>query len=292
VTVEFYFAPLRQRVTSKSSQKVLGNGLQASPLGSNNAASQRNNLTLLKFYRCVSIRSMVKKEPSLREFNMAKRRSRILHEARRLITGGGFETLNLRALATASEVTVPTIYNLVGNKEAIVAALFLDAVAEIEKRVGLHRNDDPLEMAVAAVTESTAVFEEDEDYYRAAFIAVEYLDQSAPHHNTVAQIYQWGERLFIDGLNACAKIGLVRGRIPPSILGQQILRSYRTSCRAWAFGQLSIHEFRAAALTDVYICLAADAVETFHATLIRKITALEEAQLTCAQLESEKGVKP
>jgi len=235
---------------------------------------------------------MAKKEPSLREFNMAKRRSRILHEARQLITGGGFETLNLRTLAQASEVTVPTIYNLVGNKESIVAALFLDALGEIEKRVGLHHNDDPLEMAVAAVTESTGMFEEDEDYYRAAFIAVEYLDQSTPHHDTVAQIYQWGEGLFIDGLIACAKRGLVRSRIAPSVLGQQILRSYRTSCRAWAFGQLTIHEFRTTALTDVYVCLAADAVETFHATLIKRISSLNQTHVTSTQFESDRGAHP
>lgn len=255
-------------------------------------ALQRVNLTLLKYFRCAIIRTIMKKQPSLREFNMAKRRSRILHEARRLITGGGFDTFNLRALASAAEVTVPTIYNLVGNKEAIVTALFLDVVAEIDKRVGLHRNDEPLEMAVAAVTESTGMFEEDEDYYRAAFIAVEHLDQSGPHHHTVSQIYAWGECLFIDGLNACAEIGLVRGRIPPAVLGQQILRSYRTSCRAWAFGQMSIQEFRAAALTDVYICLAADAVETFHATLIKKISALNETQATSTQLESNRGANP
>ena len=255
-------------------------------------ALQRVNLTLLKYFRCAIIRTIMKKQPSLREFNMAKRRSRILHEARRLITGGGFDTFNLRALASAAEVTVPTIYNLIGNKEAIVTALFLDVIAEIDKRVGLHRNDEPLEMAVAAVTESTGMFEEDEDYYRAAFIAVEHLDQCGPHHHTVSQIYAWGECLFIDGLNACAEIGLVRGRIPPAVLGQQILRSYRTSCRAWAFGQMSIQEFRAAALTDVYICLAADAVETFHATLIKKISALNETQATSTQLESNRGANP
>jgi len=66
---------------------------------------------------------MGKSEPSLREHNMAKRRQRILHEARQLLTRGGYESLNLRALAQAAEVTVPTIYNLLGNKEALVVAL-------------------------------------------------------------------------------------------------------------------------------------------------------------------------
>ena len=246
------------------------------------AATQRKNLTLLKLLRCAIIRLMKKTSSSLREVNMAKRRGRILHEARKFVADGGFETLNLRALASAAEVTVPTIYNLVGNKEAIVLSLFEDALTEIEQRVGSHRDTDPLDMAEAVVTESIGVFEEDESYYRAAFIAVEYLDQSGPHHDSVAKIYQWGERLIIGGLNACAEVGLIQGRVPALLLGEQILRSYRTSCRAWAFGQISIQEFRSAALTDVYICLAADAVETFHATLVKKVAALSAAVLSSA----------
>ena len=54
-------------------------------------------------------------EISVREFNMAKRRQRILAEARRLIARGGIEALNLRKLAAAAEVTVPTIYNVRSN---------------------------------------------------------------------------------------------------------------------------------------------------------------------------------
>ncbi len=206
---------------------------------------------------------------------MAKRRDRILHEARTLIARGGYETLSLRALASASDVTVPTIYNLVGNKEAIVVALLSEALTEVEQRVGRRRRATPLERAVAVVTESTALFEEDEDYFRAAFVSMEYLDQSSPHHHTVAQLYRWGERIIIDGLRACSAEGLIRGQIPAATLGGHILRSYRTSCRAWAFGQISIGEFRAIALADVYTLLAADAVDTFRATLIKKIAALD-----------------
>lgn len=252
------------------------------------------NITLLKFYRYAIIRAMAHNERSLREFNMAKRRQRILHEARRLITRGGFEALNLRALASAAEVTVPTIYNLLGNKEALVVALFSEALTEIEQRVGSYRGATPLEMATAVVTESTGVYAEDEQYYRAAFIALEHLDQSGVHHETVAQVYRWGKRIITDGFNACAAAGLLRGRIPATLLGEQILRSYRTSCRAWAFGQISTDEFRAAALADIYTSLAADAVETFHATLIKKIAALGHAASSnpAKRVQRGEGVKP
>ena len=214
-------------------------------------------------------------ETSVREFNMAKRRRRILAEARRLITRGGIEALNLRTLASAAEVTVPTIYNLVGKKEALVIALFTEALEEIEQRVRSAAHGSALEMTEAVVAESTGLFAEDENYFRSAFIALEHLDQTHAHHAAAERVYSWGCRMMTSGLNACRDAGLINGRIPAALLGDQILRAYRSSCRAWAFGQLSIEEFRGSALSDVYTCLAADAVETFHAQLVNKIAALK-----------------
>ena len=60
---------------------------------------------------------------SVRAHNMQKRRARILAEARGLLARGGFEAMNLRDLARLAAVTVPTIYNLIGNKEEVIVAL-------------------------------------------------------------------------------------------------------------------------------------------------------------------------
>ncbi len=215
---------------------------------------------------------------SLRALNMLKRRARILHEVRGLLTRGGYEAVNLRELARLAEVTVPTIYNLIGNKEEVLVAVFSDVLTEVESRMHLGDNIEPLAMAEAVVIESTGLFAEDENFYRSAFLAVEYLDQSGPHDDKIAQVYAWGERLTTAGFIACKEAHLLRGRIAPRKLGELILRSYRTSCRAWAFEQLTLTEFRVTALADVYITLAADAVETFHALLVRKLAALSAPQ--------------
>ena len=53
-----------------------------------------------------------------------------------------------------------------------------------------------------------------------------------------------------------------------------IMRSFRMSCRGWAFGHYDIDEFRRISVTDLYITLCADAVETFHHQLTRRIAAL------------------
>ena len=69
---------------------------------------------------------------------MAERRERILAEAREIIGARGFDGLTMRALAQAVGVTVPTIYNLIGNKDEVL----FGAVAEQTDRFqhGIERS--------------------------------------------------------------------------------------------------------------------------------------------------------
>ena len=69
---------------------------------------------------------------STRALNMQKRRETILAQARRVIVEQGFDALNLRDLAQDSGVTVPTIYNLIGNKEELLKALTMGALENYE----------------------------------------------------------------------------------------------------------------------------------------------------------------
>jgi AcrR family transcriptional regulator len=57
---------------------------------------------------------------SLFEEHKAERRARILKAARELIAERGYDGLTMRDLAAASRVSVPTLYNLFGGKQAIL----------------------------------------------------------------------------------------------------------------------------------------------------------------------------
>ena len=211
---------------------------------------------------------------SVRAHNMQKRRARILTEARGLLARGGFEAMNLRDLARLADVTVPTIYNLIGNKEEVIVALIGDALFEVETRIQTASDAEPLALATAIVTASTALYAEDEQFYRPAFLAVEHLAQVGPDDDRVARLYAWGHRLIDDGVRACREARLLAGRVRAESIADLVFRSYRSSCRAWASGQISIDEFRRVALLDIHLALAADAVDTFHAQLLKKIAAL------------------
>ncbi|MCB1746471.1 MAG: TetR/AcrR family transcriptional regulator [Gammaproteobacteria bacterium] len=205
---------------------------------------------------------------------MEKRRERLLEEARVLLARGGFEALNLRELARQAGLTVPTIYNLIGCKEDVLLAVAAGVLTEIEARTTPEADDDPLALAAAVVEESTRLFEEDEDFYRAAFLAVEWLDQGGQHHAEVARIYAWVGHMMEAGVAACRAAGDLEGRIPAALLAELITRNFRMNCRGWAFGHHDIAEFRRVALGDLYVTLCADATADFRTVLTQRIAGL------------------
>ncbi|MFW0756312.1 TetR/AcrR family transcriptional regulator [Pseudomonas sp. H11T01] len=221
---------------------------------------------------------MTEQNDSLRSRNMRKRRERILAEARGMITQAGLESFNLRDLAKAAGVTVPTIYNLIGSKEEVMVAIFADILSLLESRIDAERSDQPLALAEAIVNQTAELFATDEPYYRAAFLAVEHVHRMQSRPQSVTLLYNWGAQMQGVGIAACANAGLLRGRIAHRALAGLVKRSFQENLHSWVFGEIPLARFRAESLADLYIILSADAVDTFAAVLARKIEAVTTTQ--------------
>ncbi|MEM1437292.1 MAG: TetR/AcrR family transcriptional regulator, partial [Pseudomonadota bacterium] len=171
-----------------------------------------------------------------RSASMARRRNAILDQARKIIGQQGFDALTLRDLAKAARVTVPTIYNLVGNKQALLLILLDDLVQRLEVRLTPEHYPDPLAMAEAVIVESAQVFQADEDFSRAALLVAEHIERQLTDEaeTTMQGISQRAMQLPINACLAAGDAGLLRGAIAPEELGQQIYRGYRTAWRDWA----------------------------------------------------------
>jgi AcrR family transcriptional regulator len=72
---------------------------------------------------------------SLLQQQMAERRARILAAARKLIVPHGYDGLTMRDLARAARVSVPTLYNLFGSKDAILVAELERSAATVAERM-------------------------------------------------------------------------------------------------------------------------------------------------------------
>src|SRR5215470_1389206 len=58
----------------------------------------------------------------LLEEHKSERRAKILRAARKLVEERGYDGLTMRDLADEARVSVPTLYNLFGSKDAILVA--------------------------------------------------------------------------------------------------------------------------------------------------------------------------
>lgn len=203
------------------------------------------------------------------------RRARIVDEARRLISRDGFEGLSLRKLAAAAGVTVPTVYNLIGGKGKILSELFADQVSLIEQELAKIDADHPLDIAEAVVIEATRLVGENENYYRSAQIAADHLDRTSDETVDWRQLRSRAATMQENAVRFAQEQGLLRGDIPPSLLGEQIFANYRVAWSAWTYRHISLERFRHDALVGVYLYFLSDATDDFRPVLLQKLRELE-----------------
>lgn len=209
---------------------------------------------------------------STRSRNMAKRRDKILREARELIASHGFEALKIRDLAQRAGLTVPTIYNLIGGKSEILAIIINELVAQLQLIQSQARSGSVEESFAELINDLADHFATDEAFYRAAFIAGDRsgLFEQSSGHGIFAQFVG-------QPIEACVEAkaeGLLSGQVSPEILGRQIYGCYRLARQDWANGYFDLDEFRNQALTGVFLSLAADAEPAFRERLMSEISNL------------------
>jgi AcrR family transcriptional regulator len=83
----------------------------------------------------------------LRERNKAKRREGILDAALELFGTAEIQSVNLDQIAARAEVSLPTIYNLVGTREQLLVALIgrvIEGLVETLSEKASEDDTDPI----------------------------------------------------------------------------------------------------------------------------------------------------
>lgn len=212
-----------------------------------------------------------------------ERRARILQEARRIVAEGGVEALTTRGLAQAADVTVPTIYNLIGNREEVLYCLTRESIARLWARLDAVESAECLAMAEAIVEQTIALFTEDEAFFRAAVMAQDHLLETATlGEASKSYVEKQAARMAAHAAQQGIDDGQLHGRIPADALGEQMYLGFDSPMRAWGFGRIPTAEFRFRALRGFYLTLASDAVPAFHAVLLEKLKKLLDAHTAAA----------
>ena len=205
-----------------------------------------------------------------RQANKRLRRERIFNIAMRLIAEKGLEDFTISGLAKEAGVTTPTIHNLFGKKSDIINELVSNL---IEEMLGTTHNlpADPIENTKFFVNSVAAVFEQDSDFYRAAFMSAEQLrlfDPRIPNG-----LFQRAEQLAAPR-KEWYESGLLLGNIEPSMIMKKVHESNRIARIDWVSGYIDLNQFRHKAIKGILLVYAADASPELHVLLIEEINRL------------------
>ncbi len=187
----------------------------------------------------------------LQTAQMAERREGILAAAREIIGELGYEGLTMRDLARASRVTVPTIYNLVGGKEAVLFA----AVEEQTERfvAGVEQVDDaaPAARVLSVVDACTRELLRLPRYYRSLLRLLFASDAAAPARDAVGRALA---AQLAQGVRDLRDSGELVAWADPETLVDQLGAQLAFASMRWAAGELDREGLRAASAYGV--CLA------------------------------------
>ncbi len=205
---------------------------------------------------------------------MNLRRDRILVAARELISKHGHGHLTMRGLADASGVTVPTIYNLIGNKDAVLGATIREGTVRFFEEVRSNANP------VAILEKNVEELLRQPDYYRPLLRAL----LSGEARDAMAEI----DALYLEYLERALDAQKQRGQIEPwvesAILAERMLSNFFGAASEWASGVLSDKALPIAASHDAYLTLAGVASEKGRARFQGRARRLQQGAIA-----SERG---
>lgn len=209
---------------------------------------------------------------STRQANKELRRQKILSVARDLIASKGFESFTLGELATLSGVSVPTIHNLFGKKHDVFEELCSEMVVRIDQVVSNPEIADPIAAAEAFIDNLLTLYNDDEAFYRAAFMAGD--RTGLFEHQLPTGIFNKSLKIAQQICDEAHKNGYLLGKINSSWLAEQLFGCQRLARQDWVNGYIGLERYRTQVLIGMYMTYAADATPNFHKRLCACIDQL------------------
>jgi AcrR family transcriptional regulator len=192
---------------------------------------------------------------TLREQKMAERRERILVAAREIIAEDGLEALTTRALASRAQVTVPTVYNLVGAKDAVLFAAVEDQTRRFLAAFGNRAELRPEMRAIAVSRDCVAELIRAPHYYRAILLLMHSSEAGTEVRRSVGQTVV---AQFEEAVTALQSTGNLVDWIEPRSLAERLGVTLTAAALQWATGDLAAAELeRTAALGTCLLLLGA-----------------------------------
>ena len=204
------------------------------------------------------------------EAGKASRRKSIIDATKDLLRDG--ETVSSASIARRAGVSVATVYNLVGKREALIACILDEKLTELGRRIDDLGDIDPILRAEAVVTISIEMFAEDPLVYRQVVHELSgSLAKVIANHLTFQAV-----NLQIDAMTEAQANGQVENWVDPGAAGQNILTSYSGAMTSWsASGDSGV--FMHQALYGFWTAIAAYGVPVERKRAIQKLNSFDSS---------------
>jgi len=183
---------------------------------------------------------------SLLEEHKDERRKRILAAARRLVITEGYDGLTMRDLARASRVSVPTLYNLFGSKDAILVAE-LEASARVIAGK-LIPGKSFFANGMAAFDAGMELIESSPEFFRAVMRMAMTSPETAPMRRRAEEGFI---AIMAGNLSAAKAAGQLAAWAEPAIVARHMFAHHMACFLAWGMDELDLPAFRIAALSGI-----------------------------------------
>lgn len=217
--------------------------------------------------------------PTRREVGLEERRQRICRAARNLISSGGIGAFSMRKLADEAQLSVNTLYNLVGGRDEILLAVLQDCMDELDRTLERESPiEDPIERC-HAIVELACRTTIAEPHLSRALIRVRLGDVSREFPEATL-LPEQGAAMQSRAIEEAIAQGLLRDSLDPGILGAAIYRGWEAAAELWALGRVDAAGFRVRALYALYLALLAVATNELRPHFESKLQALERKLYT------------
>jgi AcrR family transcriptional regulator len=180
----------------------------------------------------------------LRERSKRRRTEQILEATRELLREDPGRSPSVERIAARAEVAPATVFNLVGPREQIWAALANEALAELDRRIASFPELEPQERARRIVAASVDVCCADARVYRHVLA----------HWSSSARLLR---REPTPGLVDCLRDAGAGGAIAPEDLAEVVSTACTGALHQWAGGLIGERRLRARCRLAVDVAFAA-----------------------------------
>ena len=223
---------------------------------------------------------------SLLEEHKAERKARIRAAAKKLIATHGYEGLTMRELAAEARVSVPTLYNLFGSKDAILVAELQASAVDMAGAMPKIGSTGFFARGMVAFELGYRLIESNQALFRGAMTMFLCSPDALPMRARVEDGYV---AIMESNLAAAKAAGQLADWAEPAIAARHMFGIYMSCLLAWGAGDMDLAQFRTASLSAIAHVIAGVARGPFLADVEACLREIGPATL---QLQLQQTQRP